>query len=100
MDNVRCDGCKGDGRLADKQCRARPCAVERGVESCAQCDDFVCDKVRILLGSRETMLINRHKNLTDLTEDEYDLCMTQFDALPGLITQLMKAGKLPGWLDK
>ena len=46
------------------------------------------------------MLINRHKNLSDLTKEEYDLCMTQFDALPGLIRQLVRAGKLPGWIDR
>ena len=29
-ENVRCDGCKAGGRLADKECKARPCAIERG----------------------------------------------------------------------
>ena len=97
-ENVRCDGCKGGGRLADKQCRAQPCAIERGVDSCAACDDFVCDKVRGLMGSRQSMLVYAHKRLTDLTEEEYNLCMRQFDALPNMIKQLVKAGKLPGWV--
>jgi len=100
VDNVRCDGCKGNGRLADKQCQARPCAIERGVDSCAECGDFVCDKVRGLLGSRHTMLINHSKKLSQLTEEEYNLCMAQFDALPNLIKQLVIAGKLPGWTVK
>ncbi len=51
-ENVRCDGCRGDGRLADKACKARPCAREKGVESCACCDSFVCDKMGSLLGGR------------------------------------------------
>ena len=96
-ENVRCDGCRGNGRLADKQCQARPCAIERGLDSCAQCDDFVCDKVRVLFGSRQSMLVNGHKKLASLTREEYDLCMSQFDALPNLLRQLVKAGKLPDW---
>ena len=97
-ENVRCDGCRSDGRLADKQCQARPCAIERGVDSCAQCDDFVCDKVRNLLGSRDMMFINRNKRLSTLTEEEYNLCMRQFDSVPNLIRLLVKAGKLPDWV--
>jgi hypothetical protein len=100
VDNVCCDGCRGNGRLADKQCQARPCAAERGVDSCAQCDDFACDKVRFLFGSRETMLIYGHKKLSDLTEEEYNLCMRQFDALPNLVRQLVRAGKLPDWIQE
>ena len=48
---------EANGKIADKQCEARPCAIDRGVVSCAHCDDFVCDKVGHLLGSREGMLI-------------------------------------------
>jgi len=99
-ENVRCDGCKGNGRLADKQCQARPCAIERGVDSCAECDDFVCDKVRVLLGCKESMLAHYSKKLSQLTEEEYNLCMAQFDAWPNLIKQLVKAGKLPEWTVK
>jgi hypothetical protein len=97
-ENVRCDGCRGDGRLADKECQARPCAVERGVRGCAYCDDFICDKVRHLLGSREGMLIFLHSRLGSLTEEEYNLCMRQFDSMPALIRMLVDAGKLPAWL--
>jgi hypothetical protein len=97
-ENVRCDGCRSDGRLADKECQARPCAIERGVQSCAYCDDFVCDKVRRLLASREGMLIFFHSRLASLTEEEYDLCMRQFDSMPNLIRMLVDAGKMPTWL--
>ncbi len=98
VENVRCDGCRGNGRLADKQCQARPCAVERGVENCAECVDFACDKVRDLAGCRESMLVNHHKRLANLTREEYELCMGQFDALPNLIKQMVRAGKLPDWI--
>jgi hypothetical protein len=97
-ENVRCDGCLANGRLADKQCKARPCAIEKGIESCAVCDEFICEKVRNLLGSREGMFTFLYSRLTDLTEEEYNLCMRQFDSMPNLIKLMVKAGKLPKWM--
>jgi hypothetical protein len=97
-ENVRCDGCLSDGRLADKACKARPCAIERGVTSCALCDEFVCDKVGHLLASREGMLIYLNCRLASVTEEEYDLCVRQFESMPNLIKVLASAGKLPPWV--
>jgi hypothetical protein len=98
VENVRCDGCLSDGRLADKECKARPCAIERGVTSCALCDDFVCDKVGHLLASREGMLIFLNRRLASVTEEEYDLCVRQFESMPNLIKVLAGAEKLPTWV--
>jgi len=97
-ENVRCDGCRADGRLADKNCKARPCAVERGVESCALCGDFPCDKVRPLFATREGMLVFPYPATAGITREEYDLCMRQFESLPRLVRILAEAGRLPGWL--
>jgi hypothetical protein len=97
-ENVRCDGCRADGRLADKQCKARPCAIEKGVENCAVCDEFICDKVKNLLGGREGLFTFLHSRLRDLTEEEYNLCMRQFESMPNLIKLMVKAGKLPTWM--
>jgi len=99
-ENVRCDGCLSDGRLADKQCQARPCAIERGVKNCAYCEDFVCEKVRQLLGSREEMLIFHHKRAGLVTEEEYNLCMRQFDSTSNVVRMLVDAGKLAGWVEE
>jgi hypothetical protein len=39
-----CDGCLGDGRKIAHcdECAVRRCAVGRGVENCAHCDDYGC----------------------------------------------------------
>ena len=97
-ENVQCDGCPGDGRLADKSCQARPCAREKGVESCACCDEFPCDKMKHLMASREGMLIRCYPRTSSLTEEEYNLCMRQFDSLPHLLGMLAGSGKLPPWV--
>ncbi len=97
-ENVRCDGCRADGRHADTSCEARPCAIERGVESCALCDDFPCKKVRHLLATAPGMIVHCHPRTKDVTREEYDLCMRQFDSMPELLSIMAKAGKVPGWV--
>jgi hypothetical protein len=96
-ENVRCDGCLSDGRLADKECKARPCAIERGFKNCAYCDDFVCDRVGHLLASREGMLIFLYPKTATVTQEEHELCMRQFESMPNLIGILVDAGKMPSW---
>lgn len=97
-ENVRCDGCRSDGRVADQTCEARPCARERGVENCAYCDEFPCDKVKHLMGSREGMLIWRRPNDGPIKEEEYNLCMRQFDSMSRMVRALASAGKLDSWV--
>jgi hypothetical protein len=96
-ENVKCDGCPSDGRVADQVCKARPCAKEKGVENCAYCDEFPCDKMKHLMGSRHGMLIWCRPQVP-VTEEEYNLCMRQFDSMPNLVRMLARAGKLLPWV--
>ncbi len=51
--DILCDSCqmKG-GRLNGycQHCAIRPCALERGVSTCAQCDQYPCAELERLLG--------------------------------------------------
>ena len=96
-ENVRCDGCRADGRLADKECKARPCAIEKKVDSCAECGEFPCDKMKTLMASGPGMFIFCYPRTASITEEEYNLCMRQFDSMPGLVKTMAEAGKLPTW---
>ncbi|MBA7510106.1 hypothetical protein ES705_02081 [subsurface metagenome] len=99
-ENVRCDGCKSNGRIADKECKARPCAKEKGIEHCAYCDEFPCDKIKYLISSREGMLIWLFPKTSSITEEEYNLCLRQFESMPNLLRILASAGKIPSWTVK
>jgi hypothetical protein len=47
-DDLICDGCIYEDKRAAKfclECDVRQCALERGVENCAHCDDFPCEKL-------------------------------------------------------
>jgi hypothetical protein len=38
---ICCDGCMSENpHLLDQDCPVRPCVIERGLESCAQCEDY------------------------------------------------------------
>jgi hypothetical protein len=97
-ENVHCDGCLSDGKIADLQCKARPCARERGLESCTQCEEFVCDKVGHLLASKEGLLIYCRPKDRAVTEEEYNLCMRQFESMPNIVRMLVENGKLADWI--
>ena len=57
-ENVYCVGCKNEGPHPDKECKARSCAIEKGLESCALCDEFPCDKMRHLMAIEKGMLFS------------------------------------------
>jgi len=97
-DNVKCGGCLSDGPVADRQCRVRPCARERGVASCAECPEFPCDKLRPLLASREGLLLYCRPRSGPVTEQDYRLCMRQFESMPNLVAALAGCGKLGAWV--
>ena len=97
-ENVRCDGCRSDGRIADTTCRARPCAKERKIDTCAICEEFPCSKMRHLMGSRDGLLIFCRPSDAHVSEEEYNLCMRQFNSMPNLVRLLVAAGKLDSWV--
>ena len=46
--DLLCDGCIYEDKRAAKfclECDVRQCAREKGLENCAHCDDFPCDRL-------------------------------------------------------
>lgn len=99
-ENVKCDGCLSDGKIADINCKARPCAREKGIKNCAYCDEFPCNKVKNLIASKDEMMVLGYPRTSSISEEEYNLCMKQFNSLPNLVNKLINIGKLPSWLEK
>jgi hypothetical protein len=98
VDNVKCVGCINKGKHADINCKVRPCAIEKGVQNCALCLSFPCDKVRSLITSKREMMLSLFPLTSSISEEEYKLCMKQFESLPNLFKILIDVGKLPVWL--
>jgi len=45
-EKIVCDGCMAENPcLIDKACPVRPCVLERALANCAECPDYVCEKL-------------------------------------------------------
>jgi hypothetical protein len=99
-ENIKCDGCLSDGKLADTKCKIRPCVLEKGIPGCAHCDEFPCEKIERFIMHRYGFMLWGHKKMPSMSEEEYRLCIRQFDSLKNLTFMLVDAGKLPAWLKK
>ena len=43
---IVCDGCMADDpTLIDDACPVRPCVIEKGLDNCSQCEQYVCQKL-------------------------------------------------------
>ena len=64
-EDVECVGCKNEGHHPDSGCPVRPCALAKGVENCAHCGDFMCDKLLTKTDFIEEFLSKNEKPLSD-----------------------------------
>ncbi len=45
--SIICDGCMSENpKLIDQNCPVRPCVIERNLGNCAQCDQYLCEKLK------------------------------------------------------
>ncbi|NHJ31557.1 MAG: DUF3795 domain-containing protein [Asgard group archaeon] len=99
VENVACEGCTSEGnKIADKQCETRPCAREKCLESCARCDEFPCNKMRKLMGTTAGLVTVLASKLKDISADEFDFCIQQWNSVPNLVKKLVEEGKLPPFI--
>ena len=55
-EEIYCEGCmQRNAKLLDTQCPVRPCVLEKGLDNCAPCGDFVCEKLKQRLVVLEDM---------------------------------------------
>ena len=46
-EKIVCDGCMSENpKLIDNSCPVRPCVIERGLDNCAQCEHYICEKLK------------------------------------------------------
>ena len=67
-EEICCDGCMADDpKLIDKGCPVRPCVIEKELDTCAQCEDYGCDKLRERLVVYEEV---RHRLGAEIPDDD------------------------------
>ena len=68
---IICDGCmSNNSKLIDQSCPVRPCVIEKGLDNCAQCEDYVCEKLAQRLVAYEEV---KKRVGMEISEDDY-LC--------------------------
>ena len=82
-EQILCEGCvsSADPVLVDSNCPVRPCVVDRGIENCAHCDQFICEKLRSRIVRRESIEKDRSRSVTDT---EYELFIKPYESEPRL----------------
>lgn len=51
-EDMVCDGCLVDNGVLFKfcrQCEPRKCCRSKGIDTCASCEDYACDKIKVLI---------------------------------------------------
>ncbi len=87
---IYCDGCLADNsRLLDKNCPVRPCVIEKGLDNCAQCESYICKKLKARLITYEQI---QNKIGTAIPEDDYKCFIQPYENKPRL-DALRAAGK-------
>ncbi len=79
-ERIICFGCReprGDRELPAKECETRDCVARRGLDNCAECDDFICEALETKLKNVEETL-NRYRN--SVSDDERAKYFDPYDA--------------------
>jgi len=59
-EDICCEGCNSEGHQAsrmDKHCRIRPCAISKGYETCAECNNYLCHNLKEKAEKYEDILL-------------------------------------------
>jgi Protein of unknown function (DUF3795) len=74
-DKLRCNGCRGercaDHNLPEASCPISACVVERGMNTCADCIDFPCEKMESRMKGVEEVIARFRAGLARGEYDEY-----------------------------
>ncbi|MCK4660106.1 MAG: DUF3795 domain-containing protein [Phycisphaerae bacterium] len=74
-ENVDCDGCLHTREAPNPNCPVRPCAFGRGVQTCAECDDFGCAKLQQTMNAIKPIAAKHAQNMS---AEEYDRYIRPF----------------------
>lgn len=77
---IYCDGCKDseslNPNLIDKNCPVRLCVHKKDIENCAECDNYVCEKLESRIVKFEDVLKRYGEKIP---EEERDLFIRPYE---------------------
>lgn len=70
-EKIICDGCMSNNpKLIDQACPVRPCVIEKGLDNCSQCKQYICEKLTERLVVYEEV---KNRINAEIPDDDY-LC--------------------------
>lgn len=74
---IVCDGCMAEApHLIDSSCPVRPCVIAKGLDNCAACGEYVCEKLTERLVLYEQI---RAQAGTDIPQGDYDCFIRPYE---------------------
>lgn len=74
---IVCDGCLAENpRLIDRGCPVRPCVLEKGLDNCSQCEQYVCAKLAERIVVYDEIKANFK---ADIPEDDYQCFLRPYE---------------------
>lgn len=84
-EKLRCNGCTGErcdnNDFPDLSCPIRACVIERGMNTCADCFDYPCEKMESRMKGVEEV-IGRFKDM--ITHEEFEAYVAPYDSRKNL----------------
>jgi len=74
-EKVDCDGCLHAREAPNPNCAVRPCAIGRGVQTCAHCADFGCAKLEKTMNAIKPIA---EKHGQSMSTEDYDRYIRPF----------------------
>lgn len=82
-ENIFCEGCVSceSPILIDKNCPVRPCVISKNLETCAECEEYICDKLKGRIVEKRNFEEKLKRNLSGF---EYDNFVHPYESKAGL----------------
>lgn len=77
LDEVDCRGCAAGLKDGNPNCKVRPCAIEKGVATCADCDEFACEKIAKQMNAIEPIA---EKHCDSMPPEDYQRYIAPYES--------------------
>ena len=77
-EEIYCDGCMSSepSNLIDKNCPVRSCVIKKEIENCAECDNYICEKLESRIIKFKDIL---EKYGEEIPEEDRDLFIRPYE---------------------
>ena len=84
-EEIECDGCFADGKpTIDSKCKVKPCVTTRGLENCAGCREYICEKLASILVTFESIQMKFDQPIPDSDRQRFIFPYENADRLAAL----------------